>query len=126
MGLPSLSPLFPSVAWQKVPADFSTFNLFCSFAFSRFQLAAPLYLLLFYTLFSFYFYLLSQIYAQRSTMDGDVSAHSQEAEKETTRLWRTFRTVYEMLADRVSFFPIGPCRVGKKTILDWRPNPSYH
>lgn len=35
-------------------------------------------------------------------MDGDVSAHSQEAEKETTRLWRTFRTVYEMLADRVS------------------------
>lgn len=33
-------------------------------------------------------------------MDGDVSAHSQEAEKETTRLWRTFRTVYEMLADR--------------------------
>jgi DNA-directed RNA polymerase I, II, and III subunit RPABC1 len=35
-------------------------------------------------------------------MDGDVSAHSQEADKETTRLWRTFRTVYEMLADRVS------------------------
>ncbi|KAJ5975464.1 hypothetical protein N7481_009171 [Penicillium waksmanii] len=33
-------------------------------------------------------------------MDGDVSSHSQEAEKETTRLWRTFRTVYEMLADR--------------------------
>lgn len=39
-------------------------------------------------------------------MDGDVSAHSQEAEKETTRLWRTFRTVYEMLADRVSL-PLG-------------------
>lgn len=33
-------------------------------------------------------------------MDGD-SAHSMEAEREMTRLWRTFRTVYELLADRV-------------------------
>ncbi|OQE89802.1 hypothetical protein PENNAL_c0013G00540 [Penicillium nalgiovense] len=32
-------------------------------------------------------------------MDGD-SAHSMEAEREMTRLWRTFRTVYELLADR--------------------------
>lgn len=34
-------------------------------------------------------------------MDGD-AAHSQEADREMTRLWRTFRTVYELLADRVS------------------------
>lgn len=33
-------------------------------------------------------------------MDGD-SVHSMEAEREMTRLWRTFRTVYELLADRV-------------------------
>jgi hypothetical protein len=33
-------------------------------------------------------------------MDGD-GAHSMEAEREMTRLWRTFRTVYELLADRV-------------------------
>ncbi|KAJ5131189.1 uncharacterized protein N7515_007228 [Penicillium bovifimosum] len=32
-------------------------------------------------------------------MDGE-SAYSMEAEREMTRLWRTFRTVYELLADR--------------------------
>lgn len=29
---------------------------------------------------------------------------SAEADREMTRLWRTWRTVFEMLADRVSFF----------------------
>lgn len=32
-------------------------------------------------------------------MDGET--HSGEAEQEMTRLWRTFKTVYELLADRV-------------------------
>ncbi|KAJ5551693.1 hypothetical protein N7461_006391 [Penicillium sp. DV-2018c] len=32
-------------------------------------------------------------------MDGE-AAYSMEAEREMTRLWRTFRTVYELLADR--------------------------
>lgn len=34
-------------------------------------------------------------------MDGD-APHHVDADREMTRLWRTFRTVYELLADRVS------------------------
>lgn len=37
-------------------------------------------------------------------MDGEIAQHSGDAEKDMTRLWRTWRTVYEMLADRVSRF----------------------
>ncbi|KAJ5167165.1 DNA-directed RNA polymerase I II and III subunit RPABC1 [Penicillium canariense] len=33
-------------------------------------------------------------------MDGDIPSTSADADKEMTRLWRTWRTVYEMLADR--------------------------
>ncbi|KAJ5161734.1 hypothetical protein N7492_007126 [Penicillium capsulatum] len=33
-------------------------------------------------------------------MDGEISAHSREADRDMTRLWRTWRTVYEMLWDR--------------------------
>lgn len=40
-------------------------------------------------------------------MDGDISAHSREADRDMTRLWRTWRTVYEMLWDRVSVFVLG-------------------
>lgn len=34
-------------------------------------------------------------------MDGDIAQHGGESGREMTRLWRTWRTVYEMLADRV-------------------------
>jgi DNA-directed RNA polymerase I, II, and III subunit RPABC1 len=38
-------------------------------------------------------------------MDGEIAQRSgDEADKEMTRLWRTWRTVYEMLSDRVSFY----------------------
>ena len=35
------------------------------------------------------------------TMDDDFSMASAEADREMTRLWRTWRTVFEMLLDRV-------------------------
>lgn len=36
-------------------------------------------------------------------MDGDIVQHGNDAaDKEVARLWRTWRTVHEMLADRVS------------------------
>lgn len=34
-------------------------------------------------------------------MDEDYSAGSADADREMTRLWRTWRTVFEMLQDRV-------------------------
>jgi len=34
-------------------------------------------------------------------MDEEYSAGSQDAEREMTRLWRAWRTVFEMLQDRV-------------------------
>ena len=36
-----------------------------------------------------------------SVMDEDYSAGSADADREMTRLWRTWRTVFEMLQDRV-------------------------
>lgn len=39
-----------------------------------------------------------------STMDEDYSAGSVDADREMTRLWRTWRTVFEMLLDRVRIF----------------------
>lgn len=36
-----------------------------------------------------------------AAMDEDYSAGSADADREMTRLWRTWRTVFEMLQDRV-------------------------
>lgn len=55
-------------------------------------------------------------------MDGD-GAHSMEAEREMTRLWRTFRTVYELLADRVGTFNRVPDKSG--TIASSSPNANH-
>lgn len=38
--------------------------------------------------------------------DEEYSRASADADREMTRLWRTWRTVFEMLADRVWFIPI--------------------
>ncbi|OKP06361.1 hypothetical protein PENSUB_6351 [Penicillium subrubescens] len=35
-------------------------------------------------------------------MDGDIPVTSTDASREMSRLWRTWKTVHEMLADRVS------------------------
>lgn len=44
-------------------------------------------------------------------MDGEIAQRSgDEADKEMTRLWRTWRTVYEMLSDRVSFYSQRPLK----------------
>lgn len=51
-------------------------------------------------------------------MDGEIAQRSgDEADKEMTRLWRTWRTVYEMLSDRVSFIPRDPSSLNGLQIL---------
>lgn len=41
------------------------------------------------------------LYSLSVTMDEEFSSGSADAEREITRLWRTWRTVFEMLQDRV-------------------------
>jgi hypothetical protein len=50
---------------------------------------------------TFFFLYALAFTSTHSTMDGEIAQHGGDSDREMTRLWRTWRTVYEMLADRV-------------------------